>query len=290
MLRKIHLFPWVFWCLFDFRKQACFERCFFLVFGFRVFFRRFSAGSKQTGGSHMIQCKRTSFWNNIDFSLVFPWLQCCASYCSQDFNGRAPCKIRTCRPWVYIYMYIFNFTFTLHICIYTYIYIYCMCIYIYVHMLHLFIYLYIITFISNNNDRYRVRWQEATPSIWIISSNRFSAKNSKWKGEHFRGRTTPFVPRMLWGNPNCENLSQRRGKQTWKKRCLDVWTLCLNVSGALAHLAEDFPKCIGYRLFRAEICYGASYESFRLCLAGQAWFLHCGPWDGFLIQNVAKFQ
>ena len=127
----------------------------------------------------MIQCKRTSFWNNIDFSLVFPWLQCCASYCSQDLNGRAPCKIRTCRPWVYIYMYIFNFTFTLHICIYTYIYTVCVYIYIYVHMLHLFIYLYIITFISNNNDRYRVRWQEATPSIWIISSNRFSAKNSK---------------------------------------------------------------------------------------------------------------
>ena len=145
MLRKIHLFPWVFWCLFDFRKQACFERCFFLVFGFRVFFRRFSAGSKQTGGSHMIQCKRTSFWNNIDFSLVFPWLQCCASYCSQDLNGRAPCKIRTCRPWVYIYMYIFNFTFTLHICIYTYIYILYVYIYIctYASFVYIFIYYYI---------------------------------------------------------------------------------------------------------------------------------------------------
>lgn len=92
-------------------------------------------------------------------------------------------------------------------------------------MLHL--YIYIITFISNN-DRYGVRWQEATPSIWIISSNRFSAKNSKWKGEHFRGRTTPFVPRMLWGNPNCENLSQRRGKQTWKKmfRCVNSVSKC----------------------------------------------------------------
>ena len=146
---------------------------FFLVFGFRDFFRRFSAGSKQTGGSHMIQCKRTSFGT----ILISHWF-------SHGFSAvhHIVLKISMAGPLLRLehvglgYIYIYLILHLHFIYVYIHIYIYCMCINIYVHMLHL--YIYIITFISNN-DRYGVRWQEATPSIWIISSNRFSAKNSK---------------------------------------------------------------------------------------------------------------
>ena len=97
---------------------------FFLFFGFRDFFRRFSAGSKQTGGSHMIQCKRTSFGT----ILISHWF-------SHGFSAvhHIVLKISMAGPLLrlehvglgYIYIYIFNFTFTLHICIYTYIYTAC---------------------------------------------------------------------------------------------------------------------------------------------------------------------